>query len=464
MKTIKLNKLVTLIACVLALYGCVQDDDFKAPDSVVVDPSIPGNIIDIDAVLGTFNQSGEDIITFEGTNNYMLGYVISSDEGGNFFEELVLQDKPENPTAGINIQVDVSPLFTIYNFGRKVYVKLDGLSAGVSNGVITLGKRDGNRIAKISAPLMTEHLIRTSEVATIIPLEISITDFSNDLENLYIRLNNVQFNRFDVLGDNPKTFAAEDDDQFDGERLLESCEGSASVILSTSSFSDFKSLLLPVNRGSIDGVLTRDFFDDFYTIYINTPDAINFNNTERCDPVFLECTDSGNGTTIFYEDNFESYANIDALTTAGWTNVNVSGGNVKYTLGSFSGSKYAQITGFPSAEVDIQAWLVTPSINMDATTAENLTFDVQANFDNGRILSVLVSSNFTGDVTTADWQILDVNIPTGPSGGFGTFAPAGPVNMSCIDGNINIAFFYQGSDPGATTRYHIDNIKMRGTN
>ena len=39
---------------------------------------------------------------------------------------------------------------------------------------------------------------------------------------------------------------------------------------------------------------------------------------------------------------------------------------------------------------------------------------------------------------------------------------AGPINISCIDGNVNFAFFYQGADPGATTTYQIDNLQITG--
>ena len=113
-------------------------------------------------------------------------------------------------------------------------------------------------------------------------------------------------------------------------------------------------------------------------------------------------------------------------------------------------------------EDEIETWLVTPEIDMDNTTGVELSFEVQASFDNGTILSVLFSTNFTGDVTTADWQALDVDIPTGPAGGFDTFVTVDPVNISCIEGTMYLAFVYRGSDPSATTRYHIDNIEITG--
>jgi len=142
--------------------------------------------------------------------------------------------------------------------------------------------------------------------------------------------------------------------------------------------------------------------------------------------------------------------------------VNVSGGNEVWEIGNFDNNNYAQVSGFNSGEDVIDTWLVTPAIDMDTTTEEELTFNIQAAFDNGTILSVLVSTDFTGDVTTATWNLLDASIPTGPESGFGDFFPSGPVNVSCVDGMAYIAFRYQGSDPTATTRYHIDDIVITG--
>ncbi|WP_299121708.1 DUF5689 domain-containing protein [uncultured Winogradskyella sp.] len=463
MKTNKLNKLTILLIGLLVFTACVEDDDYNLPNLSVNEVEFGENdvIIDIDAVLGNFNQNGEPY-PFEDHENYDVytsGYVISSDEGGNFFEELVIQDKAENPTAGVVIQVDVNPLFTLYEFGRKVFIKLDGLTIAEDNGVLQLGTGAGNSIEKISGTKRAEHIILDPEVATIVPLDVTIADFTNDLESQFIRLNDMQFNRNDVLGENPLTFAAEDTDEFDGERSVENCATGASVIMSTSTFSDFKSLPLPANRGFISGVLTRDFFDDFYTIVINSPEDINFDNDERCDPDFFECNEASGGGSAFFSENFESFAGYDA---EGWTNVNISGGGTEWITGSFGGSAYAQISGFNSGDDEINVWLVTPEINMDTTDGEELSFDVQANFDNGTILTVYFSNDFTGDPTAATWQLLDATIPVGPSGGFGSFESVGPINISCIDGDVHFGFFYEGSDPSATTRYHVDNIEITG--
>lgn len=398
-------------------------------------------------------------VTFQETNTYISGYVISSDLAGNFFEEILLQDKVENPTIGIKLLIDTSPLYTRYEMGRKIYVRLDNLSVGITNGVLTLGSLNGTEVDKIPAPLEEDFIVRSAEQATLVPMPLDLSDLSDDMTNLYVSLTNVQFQRDQVLGDNPMTFAAEPTDEFDGERILEDCGNGATVIFSTSTFADFKALELPAQRGSMNAILTKNFFGDEFNIVVNSASDINFDNADRCDPDFLICETSSGGGSVFWSEDFEGFAGYDA---EGWTNQNVGGGTEDWVVGSFSGNAYAQISGFNSNEDPIDVWLVTPAINMDGTTGEELSFDVQTNFNNGNILSVWVSTNFTGDASTADWTPLDAIIPEGNPNGFGSFEPVGPINISCLDGDIHIGFFYQGADPGPTTRYHVDNVEVTG--
>ncbi|MEP2936343.1 MAG: DUF5689 domain-containing protein [Gilvibacter sp.] len=447
-------------------FSCVEDDEFDTPDTSVEEPTINGTVIDVDAVLGILAQAeldGDSDFTFEqDSDNVMVGYVVSSDEGGNFFEELIIQDAAANPTAGIKLLIDVNPLFTKYEIGRKIYVNLAGLTVATTNGVAGLGIGGGDFIEKIPAPQEDAVIIRSAEVAEVTPLEVAVADLSDAYENLFVRLSDVQFNRNDVLGENPLTFAAEDGDEFDGERFLEACAGGG-VIVSTSTFADFKGLTLPVGRGTLDGILSRDFFDDFNVINLNEPGDIDFGDeSTRCDPDFTACTTPSGGGTAFFSENFEGISDLSELVTAGWTLQNTSGGSTEWVLGNFSGNQYAQITAFSSGEENIESWLITPGIDMDAQTAEELIFEVQANFDNGTVLAVLFSENFTGDAAAADWNLLDATIPVGPSSDFGNFETVGPVNISCLEGTIHIGFLYTGSESGQSTRYHVDDVEITG--
>jgi len=472
MKTLKFNKFLLLILGLVVLNGCVEDDDFETPNTDIVEPVLDGDVIQISAVAGALGQihgggidydNDEDFVFFNfddaGIVQYMEGYVISSDEGGNYFEEIILQDNPENPTVGIRLLIDVNPLFGRYEVGRKIYVRLNGLYAGISNGVLSLGILDGNRIGKIPSAVEDIVIRRSAEFTTMIPMPMEFSDFSSDKTNLLIELQDVQFNRNQATGPNPLTYAGESFDEFDGERLLESCTTSSAVVFSTSTFADFKGLTLPSGRGSMTAILSKDFFGEVFNIVISSPEDITFDSQERCDPDFLECTGPSGGGAPIYEEDFEAFGTYPS---EGWDNINISGTDTDWFISSFSGNFYSQISAFNSDNDEANVWLVTPPIDMDNTTGEELSFDIQANFDNGTNLSVWISTDYAGDPTTATWSILDVTIPVGPSSTFGNFENVGPVNISCVDGTAVVGFFYEGSDPSATTRYHLDNIVITG--
>ncbi|MDR9447971.1 MAG: DUF5689 domain-containing protein [Psychroflexus sp.] len=463
-KTKNINFIRFFAAAFIAMLfsSCVQDDDFQVPQDEGKSPNIEGTEVPLSAVVGQLNQSiadGDDTFTYEETDTYFSGYVVSSDEGGNFFEELVIQNNFENPTAGVRIAIDSSPLFGQFNFGRKVYVKLNGLTVGTDEGVATLGVQSGDRVEAIPESSLSETVIRDNITENIVPLEVSMGDFSDDLENLYISLSFVQFSRSSVLGDDVLTFASEPNDDFDGERVLESCNSGSTTVLSTSTFSDFKSLELPTQAGSLEAVLGRDFFDDMYILRVNKASDLVFDQ-ERCDPDFLFCDGESGGPDTIYSEDFESVNSISQLTD--WKNVQVEG-NVDYILGNFDNSNYAQISGFQSGEA-FTSWLVTEEIDLSTTTLEELSLDIQSNYDNGTILEIYITDDYTGDVTTTEWDLLDLTVPSGPVNGFGSFQSLGPINISCAGDNVRIGFKYEGEDPGPTTRYHIDNITIEGQN
>ncbi|WP_353779208.1 DUF5689 domain-containing protein [Winogradskyella sp. 3972H.M.0a.05] len=465
----KSNKFLTyLSAMMLTLFivSCVNDDDFSTPNVGVtpVDTSSFGNLTTFNAVVGRYEQAVADgdqigLFTTEEAALYIEGYVVSSDEGGNFFEEIIIQNSTDasdpagDTRQGLRVEINVRSLSDTYDFGRKVYVRLNGLAIGLSNGVYTLGRAEGNEVGQIQEFEYLDFVIRDSEVATITPKVSNVTDLTEADENTLIQLPSMQINRNQL----DLTFAGEGSDEFDGFRTLESCAGGGSITLQTSTFADFKSLPVPQGGGSITGILSRDFFDDLDVFVINSIGDIDMIG-DRCDPDFLECTTPGNGSNTLWEEDFESFG---TFASEGWDNINTTGGNLDWVEGSFSGNAYAQISGFSSNESPFNVWLVTPAINLDASTGENLSFDVQTNFNNGDILSVFITDNYTGDPTTTEWKILDVNIPAGSATGFGNFEPVGPVNISCLDGDVHVGFFYEGSDPGPTTRYHVDNVEVR---
>ena len=461
MKKINLNKIAVLLVSLVVLTGCVEDDNFDVPstiEGISEYPNTDAEFNTLSGVLGAFGSNGNEAYTYEAASEtvsekYTVGYVVSSDEGGNFYKQLVIQDAPENPTAAIVVQVDKNPLFTQYEFGRKVYVKLNGLTVGESNGVLQLGRLNGDQIDEIASTLVPNHIIRTSEVATIVPKEVTISQFSDELESQYIRLNNMQFERDIVMGDNPLTFASETTDSFDGERLLESCATGGSVILSTSTFSDFKGLPLPATSGSIDCILTRDYFDDFYTVYVNTPEAINFDSTERCDPFDI------NDFDIIYQEDF-----TDGF--VGWEVTNTVGTR-QWSANDFGGEFYARGSAFSGGSiVQMVSWLISPTIDFDAQEDEQLVLEIADAFFNGEALKAYYSNDYVigSDPSTATWiEIGTQEIEALPDNtGFfnNEYDQTDLIDLSGVSGNAVLAFVYDSNNATVSSTVDLSDVKI----
>jgi len=478
----KTNKILTFLSIVMLTFflaSCVEDDDFNTPNITVSTPDLTnfGQITNFSAVVSRYLDAvadGDQIGEFREDEDalYIEGYVVSSDRAGNFFEEIVIQnsidgnDPAGDVRRGLVVEINTRSLSDYFEVGRKIYIKLNGLAIEESHGVYTLGRAVGNSLEQIEEfeflynennPFPT-FIARDSEVVTLTPKMTTVAELTEEDENTLIQLDNMQVHRSHL---NPvvATYAGAASDQFDGVRTLESCdEGGGSIALQTSTFADFKSVLLPQLKGSIQGVFTRDFGDDFNVLVVNSAADITFDNSERCDPNILECTGSTSSANTIFEENFNIGDESDLDGT--WTNVNVSGGSERYEDNSFSGNTYMKISAFGTGESPLEAWLVTPAINLDGSTNEELSFEISSNFETGQILTAFVTENYTGDPTTTEWIQLDANIPIG-GGGFGSFVSS-EINISCLNGDIHVGFQYVGSDGGAETRYHIDDVKVTG--
>src|SRR4030095_3648576 len=110
--------------------ACV-DQDFYQPPAGGTDCNLNVNITIAELKarhdLGNYEEITDDV-TFS-------ALVISDDESGNFFKQLVVADA----SGGIEMRIEMTDLHNIYPIGRKVYVKAKGLWLGDYNGLTQLG-------------------------------------------------------------------------------------------------------------------------------------------------------------------------------------------------------------------------------------------------------------------------------------------------------------------------------------
>ncbi len=455
-----MKKFIIYLTVFVLPLSCIQTNDFEIPQIEMESQNIV-TTTNIKAIKNVFKQSTEKIYTFDKNDNSVIeGYVISSDESGNFYKTLIVQDNFENPTAGIEIMIDQKALFTKYDFGRKLYITLAGLSMSNENGKYKLGYLSNNKLEVIPSSLINSFILRSTETIDIHPVKLEINDFSEDYIGTYIQLENIQFKK-DETG---RTFAGESYDAYSAERVIEQCSSLWNTILSTSTYADFKMNMISDKTGTINAVLTKDYYGKKYILQVNNLSEIKLNNTERCDPEYLNCNGNieNNTNNIFYED-FDQMKNTSDLAKMGWSNINVNFGNGKFKKRSKNGNVYMQVSGYNSAEDYMEVWLVTPKIDLSQSTDEVLTFQTRSTFETGTILTVWVSNNYNENIQNTIWQQLDVQISKGSKGSENkTFISSGKVSLSCLQGEINIAFKYQGSDPDKTTTYDIDHVLIQG--
>ena len=138
---------------------------------------------------------------------------------------------------------------------------------------------------------------------------------------------------------------------------------------------------------------------------------------------------------------------------------------MEWEFGSHNSSadQYAKASAFGSSEQNT-IWLVSPAIDMDATTNETLSFRVAGGFFDAASLECMVSTDYDGDGTPEDatWTALPVTLPTGGSN-FVWQDGLADHDMSSYTGTIYIAWRYIGDDPaGETMTWEIDEIELVG--
>jgi Family of unknown function (DUF5689) len=475
----KANKILTLfsvLAVIVFISSCVNDDDYNTPNLTISTPNIPANnITTFRALVSRYEQAvndGDAIAVFDEEQDiFVEGYVVSSDQAGNFFEELIVQNKmddsnpDEDPRLGFNVQINTRGLYETYEIGRKIYIKMNGLAVGESNGVLIIGKANGNSVDQIQEYEYRDFIIRDPEVVTITPKIAAIGDLTEQDENTLIQLDNMQINRNELA----LTFAGEPADAFDGFRTLESCDTNAALALQTSTFADFKSLQVPQNVGSIQGIFSRDFGDDFNVFIISSIANINFDNPERCDPIELDCgLASSQGIQNIFQDDFQSQTIGALISGNGWTNYIQEGteGFEAYTQGGTNSSlgTSCRVGSFNSGDASSIAWLITPAIDLDAQDGVTFQFKSSNSFSDGSELEILFSPDWDGteaNITTATWGILSAAYIVQDSDFFGAWFDSGIVDLSCVDGTIHIAFKYTGSGVAAFDgTFELDEISI----
>lgn len=307
-----IKTILALLIC--TFFTCVKNRDFEQ-----LEPACESNLVANISIqeLKEYYQ-GETIQIHQ---DWILeGYVISSDIQNNFFSVLYFQNSPNNPTDGLQIEIDMRDSHLFFEVGNKILIKLKGLHLGRSRNQYKIGgvlTSFGNvSVGRLPYNQVFEHVfVACGEGAILQPDVITIPELQDNNAGTLVQFEDLEFSN----GELGNSFAEQ---EAETERLLVDCEDNELILLN-SGFADFQSILLPESSGNITGVLVKDGND--LKLVIRDLADIEFDQ-ERCGDFVDEFT----STTIFFseladpdnnpEARFVEIYNSDtaALSLKGW--------------------------------------------------------------------------------------------------------------------------------------------------
>ncbi|MBE4950201.1 DUF5689 domain-containing protein [Chryseobacterium culicis] len=433
MKNIYFKAAVFSAISMLAFSSCVKTDDYDVPEIKCTNKFAAANhqLSEL-ATIAKVKPAEADIIK----EDYIVeAYVSSSDESGNIYKMMFLQDKPENPTQGIEIDIDGGNQYLDFPTGALVRINLKGLIVQGVNGNIKVGSYDPNYpIGRINPNKVSNYVARVCDgqkpvVAAMKPLEFaSISDaLKNGAHiNQLVKIKNVQFEDPELT----KTFA---DESATGDRYITD-KKAGRLDLRFSNYATFaKSPISPKYAKSGDIVLLLSRYTGTsntttYTeqAYIRTLDDINFPN-DRFNPGEPEAP-SASAVNLFAGSDFENWATF-------LTSVNSFGLKPYATQGvglGYNGTNSLQIKGTPTANDYVFTSIAAtgiPAVPKRITmyikgtaTGKTLSFNVYkagggfyvfnlGTFSTGATLGVESANSYTGSINTnGQWRLVELTL------------------------------------------------------
>ena len=412
-------KKITIIAILIAaaLAGCNLEPDVAPMPTFIGEANT--TIAELLAMHTIGSEDSYDSIPI-GSNIIICGYVTTSDEWGNNYKYLNIEDS----TGGIQIKIDNKALYNKYKIGQKLYVKCDGLVLGDYRKLPQLGLWANGSMQAI--PSFKTYLYLFPDGAPMggfNPIEMTTIPNANDIPatnyNRRVRLIGATFVEGGLATfSDPGAATSHDIKMADG----------TTITMRTSNYATFANETLPLGTGDITGILTR--YNNYVQIVINSPaDLVGFTAPVERQTVF----------SVNYSNAFNE----------GW--IQTGTGNPWQTMvnNNFSGF-------FVNPSADEDYYLISPAIYLDNTTEPELSFTHRApqGFDPNTMMC-FYTPNYTGDVNTTLWIPFDLSAATGQttSNNFSIALPEGAQTS-----NFRLMFHITT----APSAWYLSDIKITG--
>lgn len=247
-----------ILATAFILTGCVHDDKYDAPD-------LSRNCQDLKATKTLLEAKNLPQNTTITTDDVIEGYVSSTDETGNIYKAIYIQDDLANPTQGFVLSVDAVSTYANYPQGAKIYIKLKGLAMGTYGGVKQLGYMDNGTFDRIPEKMVATSILRScNPKVSITPKTMTLADMKTTNDQYIGCLVKVPNAEFDakVLCSN---YAP---DGYTVDRQINDPTSTLTTrVVRNSGYASFANQKLPSGKGDFIGILSK--YNSTYQLFIN---------------------------------------------------------------------------------------------------------------------------------------------------------------------------------------------------
>ena len=243
-----ISKLLAAIA-ILSAIVCSCNKQWDEPEFTTPIYTGPAANKTIQDIINVYASNGKLDSICHATDTFVVkAVVVSSDEGGNFYKTMVVQDE----TGALQIQINKSGLYADYPVGQTVYIKCNGLVVGNYHGIYQIGWIYEGSVGRIDGHFLDRYLFKDGLPGNVEPLEISSPAGLNTGNVCrLVRIKSCEF-AADAIG---KPWS---EDAMTTSRTVSKINGSdvSDFVVRTSNYAKFRKQLVPGGKGDLVGILT----------------------------------------------------------------------------------------------------------------------------------------------------------------------------------------------------------------
>lgn len=249
-----MSRKIIYMICLLAaglVSGCGYND-FGEPEPVEENPESNVTMAELRVL---YERVG--VTTF--SRDYVLdGVVTASDKSGNFYRTFIVEDV----TGAVEVKAGLYDLHTLYPIGRKVSVRLKGLTLGRYNGMYQVGLKgaasSGYEVDFLGhKALVDRYVVRQGMDDVFRPKIVGVEQITDELVGSVVALYGLT-----LEGGGEITWATPAEESYNGkpaDRDVKAVDiNGREIFIYTSAYADFAWEVVPAGYVSVTGIVMKN--------------------------------------------------------------------------------------------------------------------------------------------------------------------------------------------------------------